>query len=184
MLNGVTINTNEGTSMNKFSITAIVAIACMLPACNDKVPPWSEAPVTQASVEVAVVPWTASAGAIDSGHCKLDTVNGQHPAEGIISVASQQPVTLQGWVATADLKNPVNFTFVLDGIRDFGIQASTSLPRDDVAKNYDSGALVNSGFKIDVAAATIPKGNYRVKIAYRAQNGNVACDTGVKIDFI
>jgi hypothetical protein len=158
------------------TLSAALAICCVA-GCNDKIAPWTAASAPQAGAGAPVVgPWIAAASPLRSTHCSLDAINDQ--AAGQVTVDSGSPASFSGWLATVDLKNPGQFTLVLDGQqRDVAIRAATSQPRYDVAKALGSNALAYAGFRVELPARALPPGTYRVSLAHHGASGDAICAT-------
>lgn len=167
-----------GSLMNTIRLLSAALAICCVPGCNDKIAPWTAASSPQSDAGAPKVgQWIAAVSPIRSTRCSLDAVN-DHLAGKLATVDSGSPTNFSGWVATVDLKNPLQFTMVLDGQpRDIAISAATSQPRYDVARALGSNALTYAGFRIELPSNALQPGTYRVSIAHRGATGDVTCAT-------
>lgn len=166
--------------MNTLRLMFAALALCCVPGCSDKIAPWTAASVPQPDAGAPVVgQWIAAASPIRSTHCSLDAINDQ--AAGQVTIDAGSPASFSGWVATFDLKNPGQFTLVLEGQRDIAIRAATSERRFDVAKALGSNALAYAGFRIELPSNAIPPGTYRVSIAHRGAAGDAICATATTL---
>jgi hypothetical protein len=145
------------------------------------------APSTQPGSDIAgapapsaagtISPWTTrAAGAATSDLCSLDAINGVGAINTVFSADAGQPLTFEGWAASADKRDPGNISIVLQGPPDFQIAGSTGVSRGDVASAYGSG-VANVGFKVPVPTLNIPAGKYAVLIAGVGGTPGFTCNT-------
>lgn len=138
------------------------------------------APVTTFSP--TLTPWTGSFdGLAETQLCALDAVNGLPAADGTFSVQANQPIAFEGWVSTANLRNPRNLSIVLDGASGFQIVGATGIARADVAKAYSSSQLETAGFKIELATFPVPAGEYPVVFEHTTDGASVICRTNLRV---
>lgn len=168
--------------------TMLLVLTCLgLAACNDKAPELGSGS-TQAAPQQDAAPAPAAQGASELGQwtgnledalktelCALDSINGAVAVDGRFEVSSNQPAVFEGWVSTSNLERPERFTIVLDGQTDFQINASTGVPRDDVASAYEKPALANAGFRAELPALAVPAGDYAINLVHEDNGHTVAC---------
>jgi hypothetical protein len=164
---------------NQILALPVAALFIVVAACSndtssmDSAYPRSGSASIIGGQKVVVTPWSGSLqGAKKSDLCAVDAVNGKKVVNGSFEVESGQPVAFEGWVSTSDLHNPGSISIIFHGTSSFAIESNTGIKREDVAHAYKTDDLMNSGYKIDLAALSIPAGSYVVSLVHE--------ETGVK----
>lgn len=175
---------------NKISTILLVLICIIVAACSndtssfDSAQSKSGAAANVGKTEVAVARWSGSLlNAKKSDLCSLDAVNGEKAVDGSFGVAAGQPVALEGWVSTTGLGSPNTFSVILHGTSSFAIKASTGVERVDVAQAYKTRSLMNSGYRVELAALAIPAGDYTVSLVHEEAGTKFVCPSKFKISF-
>jgi phosphoglycerol transferase MdoB-like AlkP superfamily enzyme len=118
------------------------------------------------------------AGARPTGACALDTLDGRVlAADKPISLKAGQPVVATGWVVDGGRRAPPAFTLVLRGRQDYGFEASTGMPRPDVARALGAGSADHAGFDAVLDPARVHPGTYDVATLLQTDGGYETCDT-------
>jgi hypothetical protein len=167
----------------------LLATSLGLVACSDKTPgiasgvttqPAADAPATSAPVVPAVTSeltdWTGDlAAAPKSELCNVDAVNGASATSGTFEARANQPVSLEGWIATTDLQRPDRFAIVLQGDASAQISGGTGKPRADVAQAYHSEQLANAGYTVELATLGVAPGSYTLALVHDEKGQTIAC---------
>lgn len=166
----------------------VVALCIVIAACSndtsslDSAHSKSGGAASMSAQQVVVAPWSGSLqDAKKSDLCALDAVNGQKAVNGSFDVESGHPVAFEGWVSTPDLHNPGSVSIVLHGTSNFAVKSSTGVERGDVAQAYKTHDLMDSGYKAELAALSVPAGSYAVSLVYEEKGAKFACDTGSSV---
>lgn len=131
---------------------------------------------------IMVAPWIGSLqDTRKTDLCALDAVNGQKAVNGFFDLASNQPVTFEGWISTSDLHNPGSFSIVLRGASSFELESNTGFERSDVAQAYKTSNLINSGYRVELSALPVPSGSYSVFLVHEEKGGKFACDSKLSV---
>lgn len=169
---------------NHFFAFPIVAFCIFVAACSndtsslDSAHSQSGSANNMSAQKVVVGPWNGSLQDTQkSDLCALDAVNGQKAVNGSFDVESGHPVAFEGWVSTPNLHNPRSVSIVLHGTSNFAVESSTGIERGDVAQAYKTRDLMDSGYKAELAALSIPAGSYAVSLVYEENAAKFACDT-------
>lgn len=151
--------------------------------CQDKMAPWTAAstPVSafQGAQDVSFAPMDMP-GASARAQCAADAVDGAPVMPGL-SRSRGEVLALEGWVATSLLRDPGQFSVVLDGERDFGGRLETNVARPDVAATLKSPLLANAGFRVHLKL-DVPPGRYALAYLLQGEGGPEACTLGIEID--
>ena len=123
-----------------------------------------------------------SVASVDS--CNIEALNDQAPGEKPLAIRSNGRLRLEGWVVDAsNPKSAPEHVFMLlqavaSDSRWYG-KISSRVPRVDVVKAKGSALL--SGFRAGLDLSQIPRGEYRVLVAFWQEGPLQVCDVGRRI---
>lgn len=110
--------------------------------------------------------------------CTLERINGEKVIKGRpVSVLAGNEFNFYGWVAGPEFQLPTDFVIVLQGDTSYGLKASPTLKRTDVAKALGAEALAMSGFVVRASSTAVAPGNYSVVILQDVGGSVSKCST-------
>lgn len=169
-----------------------VALAATLTSCDgDRAPAQTTSSVPPAGTQTpapadtgaasgpsagSLTDWDGNIAAINLDHCGLDTANAMPSANGVLSAAAADPITIEGWAATPDLTNPGSVTLHFKGPKNGMTVAQADIPREDVSGVLNSQALANAGFRAAIPPGALPAGDYKLYVSIAYNNVPLVCD--------
>lgn len=168
----------------------LLATSFGLVACSDKTPNIPTGSPTEPAADTAVadapdastVPseltnWTGDlAAAQKSELCNVDAVNGTGAVSGMFKVGANLPVSVEGWIATTDLRRPDRFAIILQGDNvAYQINGGTGKLRADVAHAYGTEQLAQAGYTVELPILGVTPGSYSLTLVHEEKDRTIAC---------
>ena len=114
-------------------------------------------PASAEATRSATTPFEMAADAPVTGHCALDSANGQRGE--VVTLPAGGTVTFGGWAADAARQVPVDALLVFgNGAASHAVPLVAGAHRPDVAAALHSDALAHAGFNLQVDVSGIPAG--------------------------
>ena len=174
--------------MRTRTIVFFVVSAALISACNDKMAPVAGDASTTGNSQhssnqpqaAVITAWEKPAAAVPhTALCNIDAINGAVPTPAM-QADRGKPMSISGWVSTANLKNPGKFDLVFEGGNSYKVSSTTNTQRPDVAAGYKSADLGNAGFTLDLPSIDVEPGTYHLSLQHQGVDSATLCDA--KID--
>jgi hypothetical protein len=112
--------------------------------------------------------------------CNLDAVNGK--PTGSEAVPHGSIGTFSGWAADARSNDvPAGVQLVLRGAQDYAVNATTGMPRPDVAHANSRPGWATAGYSVQADLSAVPPGTYVPVLEFSVGGKQVQCTTPHKL---
>ncbi len=139
-------------------------------------------PVTEIAASGVTESWDGAWGNLAAYEfCAVDLVNGERAVAEVFTVSGSDPIAVEGWIASPELKAIDQFAIFLQGPPHMRVIGATGKLREDVAEAFGDRTLLNSGFSIEIAAGNLAIGEYAVFLGSSVGSDSGYCDTKLRL---